>query len=249
MTSTLPPTPLAIDIEGITRRFGARWVLRGVSLQVAPGEIVGLLGANGSGKSTLLRVLATLLRPQGGSARVAGADLTDEPDLVRERVGYLAHRPGVYDDLTALENLRFATEMQGGGRLGAEAALERVGLAHEAGARVRGFSAGMQRRLALARLLLREPALLLLDEPYSNLDAAGIALMNDVLREAVARGAAALVVLHETAPAAGMLTRVLQLSEGRVRPAPGLPAAPVGSTGPGAPEVAAPRVVRVPEVA
>ncbi|MFN0098450.1 MAG: heme ABC exporter ATP-binding protein CcmA [Gemmatimonadaceae bacterium] len=217
MASTVFPDSPVIDIDGIARRFGARWVLRGASLQMHPGEIVGLLGANGSGKSTLLRVLATLLRPHGGSARVAGADLTREPDIVREQVGYLAHRPGVYDDLTALENLRFALAMQGGGRLTAEAALERVGLGHEAGARVRGFSAGMQRRLALARLLLREPVVLLLDEPYSNLDSTGIALMNEVLREARTRGAAALVVLHETAPAAGMLTRVMHLRDGRVR--------------------------------
>jgi heme exporter protein A len=243
MVSIPTGDPLAIDADGIARRYGARWVLKGVSLQVAPGEIVGLLGTNGSGKSTLLRVLATLLRPNGGSARIAGADLMREPDLVRERVGYLAHRPGVYDDLTALENLRFALQMQGGGRVTAEAALERVGLAPEAGARARGFSAGMQRRLALARLLLREPALLLLDEPYSNLDAAGIALMNEVLRDASARGAAAIVVLHETAPAAGLLTRLLQLADGRVRPAPGSPA------GASSPQSAAGPATRIAEVA
>lgn len=214
-TESLSQTP-AIEADGVTRRFGASWVLRGVSLRVAPGEIVGLLGANGSGKSTLLRVFATLLRPNGGVARIAGAHILDEADEVRRRVGFLAHDAGLYDDLTARENLRFAITMLGRPTVDLDALLARVGLSAVADRRVRGYSAGMQRRLALARLLLASPRVLLLDEPYSNLDADGIDLVNTLLRDAVAQGAAALVVLHETAPATGLLDRTISIIGGRI---------------------------------
>jgi heme exporter protein A len=207
---------LAIDAQGIARRFGARWVLRGVTLQVKPGEVVGLLGANGSGKSTLLRILATLLSASAGEAKVGGADIKQDPDGVRNQIGYLAHAAGLYDDLSARENLAFAAEMHGLRSPNLDAALARVGLSHVADERVRGFSAGMQRRLALARLVLGTPRVLLLDEPYSNLDTAGIALMNALIGESVRGGGAALVVLHELAPAVGILDRTIGIRDGRV---------------------------------
>lgn len=209
-------TSLAIDAQGVARRFGARWVLRGVSLRLQPGEIVGLLGANGSGKSTLLRIFGTLLKASAGEARVYGSDVATEADAVRAQVGFLAHTPGLYDDLTARENVSFAATMLGLPTADIDGALARVGLAAVTNERVRGFSAGMQRRLGLARLLLRRPKLLLLDEPYSNLDAAGIALMNEVIVEKVRQGGAALVVLHELAPAAGMLDRTVTIVDGKV---------------------------------
>ncbi len=215
---------LAIEAQGVARRFGARWVLRGVSIELGPGEIVGLLGANGSGKTTLLRIFGTLLKPTAGTARIYGHDVARETDAVRSELGFLAHTPGLYDDLTARENLRFGAMMLGmpvGNNL--DAALERVGLGHVINERVRGFSAGMQRRLAMARLLLRHARVLLLDEPYSNLDTAGIALMNEIITEAGAAGGAALVVLHELAPAAGVLDRTITIVNGRVaesKPAP-----------------------------
>lgn len=206
----------AIDAQGIARRFGARWVLRGVTLQVSPGEVVGLLGANGCGKSTLLRILATLLAPTTGTATVGGADIRQDPDGVRNQIGYLAHAAGLYDDLTARENLAFAAEMYGLRGPNLDAALGRVGLGHVADERVRGFSAGMQRRLALARLTLGRPRVLLLDEPYSNLDTTGIALMNELIGEAVQGGGAALIVLHELAPAVSILDRTIAIREGRI---------------------------------
>lgn len=215
---------LAIEAQGVARRFGARWVLRGVSIELGPGEIVGLLGANGSGKTTLLRIFGTLLKPTAGAARIYGHDVTRETDAVRSELGFMAHTPGLYDDLTARENLRFSAMMLGlpeGNNL--DAALERVGLGHVINERVRGFSAGMQRRLAMARLLLRHARVLLLDEPYANLDTAGIALMNEIITEAGAAGGAALVVLHELAPAAGVLDRTITIVNGRVaesKPAP-----------------------------
>ncbi len=210
-----PTAELAIDASGVARRFGTRWVLRGVSMQVRAGEAVGLLGANGSGKSTLLRIFSTLLRPSAGSASVFGHDVVSDADLVRGELGFLSHTPGLYDDLTARENLRFAATMLGADNADIGGVLERVGLTHAADERVRGFSAGMERRLAVARMLMAKPRLLLLDEPYSNLDADGISMMSGIIADAVHADGAALVVLHELAPAAGVLNRTVTLHDGR----------------------------------
>jgi heme exporter protein A len=213
----MPATAVkSIDAHRLGKRFGVRWVLRGVTLDVGRGEVVGLLGANGSGKSTVLRVLGTLLRPNAGTAIIEGLDVVKNAESIRAHVGYLAHTPGLYEDLTARENLEFAADMLGLPSASVEKCLERVGLIEMSDSRVRGFSAGMQRRLALARLILRRPAILLLDEPYSNLDAAGVDLMNSVIGEVIARGGAALLALHELAPARTVLDRTLTLSEGRI---------------------------------
>ena len=209
----------SIYANGIGRRFGIRWVLRGVSLEVGRGEAVGLLGSNGSGKSTMLRVLGTLLIPNAGSASITGLDIVRDAERVRSHVGYLAHTPGLYDELTARENLRFAADMLGLPYTAADDSLERVGLTQVAGDRVRGFSAGMQRRLALARLIMRNPSVLLLDEPYSNLDADGVELMNSIIAGVVKSGGAALVALHELAPAR-VLDRTVTLVDGRIEAAP-----------------------------
>jgi heme exporter protein A len=217
------PPDQAIDVRGLGKRFGGRWVLRGVTFAVGRGEAVGLLGANGSGKSTILRVLSTLLRANAGSAAIDGLDVADQAAAVRGRIGYLAHDAGLYDDLTARENLLFAADMLGVAHAGVDDQLERVGLGSVAGERVRGFSAGMQRRLALARLLLRSPRVLLLDEPYSNLDAPGVALMNAFVRDVLDAGGAALLALHELAPARAVLRRTETLADGRIAPLPPAP--------------------------
>jgi len=209
----------AIEVSGLGKRFGIRWVLRGVSLDVRRGEVTGLLGANGSGKSTVLRILGTLLKPNAGTATVGGLDVVRDASGVRGQVGYLAHTPGLYDDLTARENLRFAADMLGLPHTSVDGSLERVGLARVADDRVRGFSAGMQRRLALARLILRSPRVLLLDEPYSNLDTQGVELMNAMIADVVRAGGAALVALHELAPAKAMLDHTLTLVDGRIETA------------------------------
>jgi len=207
---------LAIDATDVARRFGANWVLRGVTLKVSAGEVVGLLGANGSGKSTLLRILATLIRPNAGTARVCGHDVIRAAQDVRSQVGYLAHTPGLYDDLTARENLTFAAAMLDRDEREVDGVLERTGLDTFAAQPVRGFSSGMQRRLAIARLMLVRPRVLLLDEPYSNLDRAGLELMNSLIQEWGHAGAAALVVLHEVAPANGILHRTVTMQDGRI---------------------------------
>jgi heme ABC exporter ATP-binding subunit CcmA len=212
----------AITTSALGRRFGLRWVLRGVSFELGRTEVAALVGPNGSGKSTILRVIGTLLRPTTGSVIVDGFDVALAPGEVRARVGYLAHSPGLYDDLTARENLRFAADMLGEPHARAEAALEQVGLAAVASDRVRGFSAGMQRRLAIARLVLRRPRILLLDEPYSNLDSEGVVLMNEIIAGVVRDGGAALLALHELTPAEPVLTRILSLVDGRIAASPPL---------------------------
>jgi heme exporter protein A len=207
---------MAIELEGISRRFARRWALRNVRLTIAPGEVIGVMGHNGSGKSTLLRVVSTAIRPSAGTGRVFGHDLVRDADRVRSLTGFLAHTPGLYDDLTAAENLRFAATMLGVDDAPIDAVLARVGLSRERDTRVRGFSAGMQRRLSLARILLQRPRLLLLDEPYNSFDAEGIALVNAVIRETRDDGGAALVVVHDLVHASQVLDRVIEMRDGAV---------------------------------
>jgi heme exporter protein A len=208
----------AVELEGLARNFGRRWALRGITLSIRPGEAVALVGRNGSGKTTLLRVLATLLRPSRGRARVAGLDVVREAASVRELVALMGHSPGIYDDLTAAENLRFALRMLGRPVEEAHvmASLEAVGLGAEAGVRVRGFSAGMRRRLALARLRLQRPRILLLDEPYASFDAEGVELLNDFVLETAGRGGAAIVATHDLARAEDVVGRIVTLEGGRL---------------------------------
>ena len=209
---------LAVDLQNIARRFARRWVLRGASLQVQPGEIIAMLGRNGSGKTTLLRVIATTLRPTRGTGTVYGKQLVKEADEVRECVGMLGHHAGIYDDLTASENLRFATRMAGMhvSREVIADALEQVGLADEEKRRVRGFSAGMRRRLALARLILRPPRLLLLDEPYAAFDQHGIDFVNAFVQKTAAEGGAAIIVTHDPARVAEVTQRMVTIVDGRI---------------------------------
>ncbi|MBL8983910.1 MAG: heme ABC exporter ATP-binding protein CcmA [Gemmatimonadetes bacterium] len=219
----------ALVAEGVTRRYGRRWALRGANISVAPGEVVGLEGHNGSGKSTLLRVFSTLIRPTSGKAWVLGEDVRERADWVRGQIALMTYHPGLYDDLTARENLVFAATMLGRDAAGIDAALDRVGLLRDADERVRTFSSGMQRRLSLARLLMQRPRVLLLDEPYNSLDRQGVALVNEVVAEVVrgSEGGAALIVLHDRQSAGALLDRVEVMFQGRIegQAEPALPAA------------------------
>lgn len=208
--------PPAVEVRAVSRRYGQRWVLRGVTLTVAHGEVLALTGRNGSGKTTLLRIISTLVRPTRGAVLIDGVDAHADPDRVRGRLGYLAHNAGIYDDLTALENLTFAQRMNGGAPnvAACAAVLERVELTAAANERVRGFSAGMRRRLALARILLRPPTLLLLDEPYASFDAPGISLVNDVVRETASRSGSVIIATHDLERAAAVTDARVDIQEG-----------------------------------
>ncbi|MGH7474704.1 MAG: heme ABC exporter ATP-binding protein CcmA [Longimicrobiales bacterium] len=205
-------------LEGVAKRFGRRWVLRGVDLQIGVGEVVALFGRNGSGKTTLLRVLATLTRPTRGGGRIFGHDLAQEGNAVRASTGMLGHASGVYPDLTARENLRFAMRMLGliVEKTRIDALLERVGLLDDADLRARDYSVGMQRRLALARLWLRPPRLLLLDEPHAAFDSDGIRLVHELVREVGDHPGATLIATHDVDRAADLVTRRLRLEAGRL---------------------------------
>ncbi|MBA3420568.1 MAG: ABC transporter ATP-binding protein, partial [Thermoleophilaceae bacterium] len=166
------PPAFAVELENLERRYGERVALQGVSVQLEPGQTLAVLGANGAGKSTLLRVLATLLRPHGGTARVLGASLPEEAIAVRGRIGYVGHEPLLYRELTGRENLRFHARLHGAGHERVEELLAATGMGRRAGEPVADLSKGMRQRLAVARALLGDPALLLLDEPRAHLDPA-----------------------------------------------------------------------------
>ena len=218
----LPP---AVATHELARLFGGHPALAGVTLTVPGGRCVQLVGPNGAGKTTLLRILATAIRPSFGSAAVDGLDVAADPELVRSRVAYLSHSTGLYDELTARENLAFAATMLGL-ETGTEAdhvtgVLEEVGLADVAATRVGGFSAGMRRRLALGRVLLARPSLVLLDEPFAALDAEGIALMERLLDRWRRSGVTALVASHATEHLAAHADATVQLEGGIVTRAAG----------------------------
>lgn len=210
----------AVELAGIARRFGSRWVLKGADLTVGRGETVAILGKNGSGKTTLLRIIATLLRPTRGTGAVFGHQLSGDADAVRARVGLLGHTNAVYPDLTAAENLGFTLRMVGRSfhPRAVTAVLETVGLGAHANSRTRGFSAGMQRRLALARLRVLEPRLLLLDEPYSSLDPEGTELVTSMIGDARAAGGATILITHDVRRARQIADRVVALDDGRIAP-------------------------------
>lgn len=204
-----------IQADGLVRRFDSRAALDGLSLTLRAGESLVLIGPNGAGKTTLLRVIAGLLRPDDGAIAVGGHDYPDSRQAARPLIGYLGHDPLVYLDLTASQNLEFYAGLYGASTGEVLSGLERVGLLARAYDPVRTFSRGMIQRLALARLLLHDPRLLLLDEPFAGLDAAGGALLESVLRD-LGDDRALVLVTHDMAIAARHSSRVLGLKAGRV---------------------------------
>jgi heme exporter protein A len=173
--------PPAIELESLTRRYGERVALRDVTLTLPEGSTLVVFGPNGAGKSTLLRILATLLRPHAGAARVLGRALPGEGWAVRGRVGLLGHEPLVYRDLTGRENLRYHARLHDVPFDRAEHLLEQVGLRGRADDKVHTYSRGMVQRLAVARAVLHDPAVLLLDEPRANLDPAAAELIEPLI--------------------------------------------------------------------
>lgn len=208
----------AVRVRGLTRRFGRRWALRGIDLEVERGAVVAVLGANGTGKTTLLRVLATLLRPTAGAVEVLGRALPAEGDAVRRGAGLLTPIGYAYEELSGLENLRFAAWMSGAASDDASLreALGAVGLDEAADVRARGYSAGMRKRLELARLGLRPLELVLLDEPFVSLDADGIVIVQAAVERWRAAGATVLIASHQIEDALRHADRAVVLAAGRV---------------------------------
>jgi ABC-2 type transport system ATP-binding protein len=207
-----------IEASRIRKVYGRSVILDEVSLTVRGAECLLLLGPNGAGKTTLLRVLATLLRPNSGALTICGVDAVRDPERARALIGMVGHGSCVYEDLTALENLRFWTTMHGESavreRLGA--ALERVGLDGAGDERARTFSAGMKRRLNLARLTLGTPRVLLLDEPYTGLDARGRKWFTEFLRTFKRAGGSMVIVTHSFGVGLEVSDRVAILAGGQL---------------------------------
>jgi len=207
--------PSLIDVQKLTKVFGLRVALRGVSFTIGRSEIVALLGPNGSGKTTLMRILAALSKPTSGTVTVGGWSLPREAAAVRARLGVVAHLPLLYDDLTAAENLRFYAQLYGEvDPVRIRTLLARVGLDKRANDLVRTFSRGMVQRLALARAVVHDPAVLILDEPYTGLDTFGIALLDSLLDDWRADGRTVIISLHDIRHAAEIAHRALILRQG-----------------------------------
>ncbi|WP_295818440.1 heme ABC exporter ATP-binding protein CcmA [uncultured Deinococcus sp.] len=214
LTSPDPTTPHAVQLRGVWLRLGREVILRGVTVDVPAGQGVTLLGENGAGKTTLLRVVASALRPTRGEGRVLGFDLRDGRS-VREVIHLMPVDAGLYPDLSCAENLEFALRVYG--QPGdVRAALARVGLEGAATRRVRHLSAGMRKRLALARAWLLARPVTLVDEPFANLDDAGRALVIELLTDLRQRGVTLLIAAHEPELARQVAPHALRLTGGQL---------------------------------
>ncbi len=204
-----------IQLRRVARLFDGMPAISHVDLDVERGERVWLSGTNGSGKSTLLRVVATALSPTFGGGTVCGLDLVGRRAEIRARVELLGHDSRFYRELTARENLRFVCSLTGAdvGRI--DGALERVGLVEVTDVRSGSFSQGMRQRLALARCIVREPEVVLLDEPYAGLDEDARSVVDDLLIEAREHGRTVLLASHEQPPG-GLVDRRVVMAAGRV---------------------------------
>ncbi len=203
----------AVQLDGLSRAYGERVALAGVTLELPPGATLSVFGSNGAGKTTLLRILATLLSPHAGTARVLGCELPKEGWAARGRIGLLAHDPLLYRDLTARENLRFHARLHrvAAGRI--EALLEAVGMARRADEPISSLSRGMAQRVAICRAVLHEPELLLLDEPLANLDPGAAGAVEPLIGRGA--GVARVVISHDVEHGLAEADLVLGLRGGR----------------------------------
>jgi heme exporter protein A len=203
----------AVALDGLGRTYGDRVVLRDVSLALPAGATLAVFGANGAGKTTLLRILATLLRPHAGTVEVLGRSLPREAWAVRGRLGLLAHEPMLYRDLTARENLLFSARLHRASQRRVDEVLDAVGMRLRGDEPVRTLSRGMAQRVSIARTVLHEPELLLLDEPYANLDPAAAALVEPLIGRET--GATRVVISHEVEAGLAGADIVLGLRDAR----------------------------------
>jgi heme exporter protein A len=203
--------PDGLCVEKVHVWRGDRHVLRGVSLEVHPGELMHVSGPNGTGKTTLLRVVSGLLRPEKGSVAWQGRSIAATAAEYQSALAYASHEPALKSDLTALENLRFTVGLKRRVTVAElRSSLERTGVANCADLPARVLSAGQRRRVAMARVLAFRADLWLLDEPYTNLDGSGSSLLSALLAEHVGQGGVALVVAHHDLNVAAQ-TRQLEL--------------------------------------
>ena len=205
------PAPPVLVCTDLSRRFGQRWAFARVSLEVRAGERLLLVGGNGSGKTTLLRVISTILRPSHGSFTLFGQDPRRHATAVRRRLALLSHHAGLYEDLDAKDNLRIMAKLGGRTTGDLDALIDRVGLDPRRTDPLRAFSAGMRKRLQLAAMLLQQPDLVLLDEPFAALDPKGC---DAVARIIASLPATVIIASHQLRRAAAICDRALLLGDG-----------------------------------
>jgi heme exporter protein A len=206
-----------VTVDEVSRHYGRRRAVSRVSFRALQGTIVGLLGPNGAGKSTLLAMLATILRPSGGTIRFGALDATAASSALRARIGVLGHDLFLYPELTARENLAFFAGLYGlqDADGAARTALDRAGLSDRADDPVSSFSRGMRQRVALERALIHDPRLVLLDEPFTGLDEASAAALVGRLRGLRQSGAVTVLATHDLDLAEGLLDEAVFLRDGR----------------------------------
>ena len=214
----MPKTDLALQSEDIRKTFGSFTALSGVTLSVKRGEFLTVFGRNGAGKTTFLKIAATLIRPTQGKVLIDGVSIEDHPENVRKRIGFLSHNTYVYRDLSPIENLRFFGRLYGVSDIDEHIPplLERVGLKRRSNDPVRSFSRGLQQRVGIARAFFHDPSLILLDEPYTGLDANAVAMLDELLDEAVTAGKTVILITHDIEQGLRAATQAAIIDQGKV---------------------------------
>ncbi len=212
------PDTFALESEDIRKTFGHFTALAGVTLTVRRGEFVALFGRNGAGKTTFLKIAATLVRHTSGKLRVEGIDIREEPEKARRHIGFLSHNTYLYRDLSPVENLRFFSRLYGipDSEERIMALLDRVGLRRRAADPVRAFSRGLHQRLGIARVMLHDPSVIMLDEPYTGLDANAVEILNQILDQAAAAGRTIILTSHDLEQGLRAATRAVVIDRGKI---------------------------------
>ncbi len=207
-----------ITVEKLDKSFGARWALRDISFRVVPSEIVALVGPNGAGKTTLLRALSTLARPNAGQIHIGRIPLAQHANAARAAIGFVGHQTFMYDDLTAFENLTFYARLYDlpEAEKRVREVAQRVGIAHRLNDLTRTLSRGLQQRLTLARMLLHDPAVLMLDEPYTGLDKVAADMLDAIMLDAKNEGRAVLFSTHDLERGLAIADRAIIMKAGRI---------------------------------
>ncbi|HTD83835.1 MAG TPA: heme ABC exporter ATP-binding protein CcmA [Gemmatimonadaceae bacterium] len=217
MSSTISSSELPIvDVAELARSFGSRRAVAGVTFSLAPGDCLAVFGPNGAGKTTLLRVLAGLLRPTSGTARISGVKLPGGA-LARSRVGLISHHTMLYEALSPRENVAFAARLYGvrDARARVEDSLSRMSMLDRSDAPVRSLSRGMQQRVSIARAMVHSPQVVLADEPYSGLDESGARALTALLGELRSSGTAIIIVTHNLAEGLSLATYAAVMQRGK----------------------------------
>ena len=208
----------ALESEDIRKTFGHFTALGGVTLNVERGEFLALFGRNGAGKTTFLKIAATLVKHTHGKLRIQGIDIAEEPEQARRHMGFLSHNTYLYRDLNPVENLRFFARLYGlkDPEERIQFLLDRVGLRRRVSDPVRAFSRGLHQRLGIARVMLHDPSLILLDEPYTGLDANAVETLDQMLDEASGAGKTIILTTHDLEQGLRGATRAVIIDRGRI---------------------------------